>query len=107
MPLGSSSAAPVITSGPSCSTERTTARSAFLPARVSRASATRVICLETVAQALGGELAGGVAGQPERVGNRGTEQRITERVEHQRQCAFRDALLVVPDGELRDQPADR
>ena len=58
-------------------------------------------------QPLGGELARGVAGKAERIGDRRAEQRIAERVQDQREGAFGDMMLLVADGQLGDEAADR
>ena len=58
-------------------------------------------------QALRRELPGSISGQSERFGNRRPKERISERVEHQRKRAFRHMMILVPDGQLRDEVADR
>ena len=63
--------------------------------------------LETMAKALGSRLACGIARQAQRLRYGWPEQGIAERIQDQRQCAFRDMMGVVTDGELRNQAADR
>lgn len=60
-----------------------------------------------MAQALRSEFAGGIPGQSERFRDRRAKQGVSERVEHQRKRAFRHVVILVPDGQLRDEMADR
>ncbi len=60
-----------------------------------------------MAQALSGKLAGSVARKIERFGDRRAEQRIAERVEHQRQGAFGNMMRLMSDRQLSDQAANR
>lgn len=66
----------------------------------------RLLDLDAVAQALGGEFARCIARQTERFDDRRPEEGIAERVQHQGQGAFRDMMFVVTDRELGDQAAD-
>ena len=76
--------------------------------RVAGASLSAVVLdLEAVTEALRREVAGGIARQAERFGNRRAEERVAERVEHQRQRAFGNVMRVVTSGELRNQSSDR
>ena len=60
-----------------------------------------------MAQTLGSEFSGGITGQAEGFGDRRAEKRVAKRVQDQRQRAFGDVVIFVPDGQLRDQVADR
>ena len=60
-----------------------------------------------MAKSLSGEIAGRIPWQAERFGDRRPKKRIAKRVQHQRQRALGDVMLVVPDRELRDEASDR
>ena len=62
---------------------------------------------EAVAKALGGELARGIAGKTERKRDFRAEERIAERIQHEREGAFGDVALVMADRKLRDEAVDR
>ena len=67
----------------------------------------RMVALEALAEALGGKLAGGVAREPERFGDRPAEERIAERAEDEGERILGDAMLIVADAEVADEAADR
>src|SRR3954454_390229 len=114
MPLGSSSAAPVTTPGPIAVPRLRSLRTALrrnfrrvgldLP---SLPSAARMLRLQPVTEALSGKLARRIARQAERLGNRRAEQGIPERAQHQRQGAFGNMMVLMADGQLRHQAANR
>jgi len=62
---------------------------------------------EAVAEALGSKVACRIARQVEGIGDRGPEERIAERVEHQRKRALCDVMFLMPDGELGNERTDR
>src|SRR5215203_6394641 len=106
MPLGSSSAAPVTTPGPTSRASCWTARRprsrmecGALPARMCE--------FQAMTKTLRRKVARSVAGESEGFGDRRAEEPVPEGVEHERQRAFRDVVLLMPDGELRDEIADR
>ena len=53
--------------------------------------------LEAVTEALGSEIACSIAGKTEGSGDRRTEKRITERIQHQRKRALGDVVGLVPN----------
>ena len=59
-----------------------------------------------MAKALSGQIARRISGQSKCLCNGGSKQRIAERVQHQRQRAFRNMVLVMADGQLRDEASD-
>ena len=58
-------------------------------------------------EALGSELAGGVARETERVRNGRTEERIAERAQHKPECAPRDLGVLMSGAQLGDQRLER
>lgn len=60
-----------------------------------------------MAQALGGKLAGGVAGKPQSVGNRWAEQRIAEGAQDQGERAFGNLMFFMANAQLRDECSKR
>jgi hypothetical protein len=62
---------------------------------------------ETVSEALRRKVARRITRQVEGVGDRGPEERIAERVEHQRERALCDVMFLMPDRELGNERTDR
>jgi len=62
---------------------------------------------EAVPKALGREIPRGIAGHAECLGDRRPQQRITQRVEHQRERALGDVMSIVASRQLGDQGTDR
>ena len=54
-------------------------------------------------EALGSELAGGVAGEAKRVCNGRAEERIAERAQHKPERAPRDLVVLMSGAQLGDQ----
>ena len=108
MPLGSSSAAPVTIPGPSSAANCRPRGCRGPSAWAARLISLRAIDLEPLAQALGGELARGVARQGRalrRSAAPSSESPSALRTSDKR--AFGDLMLLVADAELGDQAADR
>src|SRR3954452_23533369 len=107
MPLGSSSAAPEITPGPSSSTDRLSLwASVAACASATTGSAMGMVQLEPLAQPIGGEVAGGVSGETQRLGHGCAKKGIAERAQDKRERALGDMRLLMTDGELRYQRAE-
>src|SRR4051794_26153635 len=103
MPLGSSSAAPGMMPGARSSPDRLSLWVSFAArASATIGSAMGMVQLEPLAQPIGGEIAGGVAGKTQRLGDGCAKQRIAERIQDKRERALGDMMLLVSDGELRD-----
>ena len=60
-----------------------------------------------MAEPLGGKLARRISRQIECFGDRGSKQRVAERVQHQGQGAFGDVMCFVADRQLSHQRSDR
>ena len=60
-----------------------------------------------MAQPLGGKFARRVPGKAERFSDRRAEKRVAECVEHERQCAFGNVMILMADRQLGDEIADR
>lgn len=67
----------------------------------------RAVGIEPRTKPVGSEGAGGVAWQPERSGDRRTEQRIAERAQDERERALGNVMLLTSNAELGDQAANR
>src|SRR3954447_24122426 len=107
MPLGSSSAAPEMTPGPSSSTDQLSLWvSVAARASATIGSAMGMVQLEPLAQPIGGEIAGGVAGETQRLGDGCAKQRIAERIQDKRERALGNMMLLMTDSELRYQRAE-
>lgn len=70
-------------------------------------SPARMCELQAMTKTLRRKVARSVPGESEGFGDRRAEERVPEGVEHERQRAFRDVVILMPDGELRDEIADR
>lgn len=66
-----------------------------------------MLSLEPMTQPLRGEFPRAVPWKAERVGYRGSEQGISERIQHKREGAFRDMMFFMPNRELGDERSDR
>src|SRR6476620_9654934 len=103
MPLGSSSAAPVMTPGPmspviSISVVLTLVRIVG-PRRMA-------VQIEARAEALSCQLAGCVLVESERFRKRTAEQGIAERRQHKRERRLGDLMLLMANAQLRHETAD-
>ena len=58
---------------------------------------------EPLPEPLRGELAGGIAGKAERIGDRGAEKGVAQCTQHDAERASGDLVILVADAELRDQ----
>ena len=106
MPLGSSSAAPVTTPGPTSRAISSTA----LPVRSisdGEVLTPRMLNLKPMPQALRGEFASGIPRQAKCFGDRRPKQQIAERIQDQRERAFGDVMILMAHRQLRDETADR